>query len=219
MTQQACGYCAVTILIPRICSAEIIPSALVKENCVSTFEFSRMNPSPSSVSGGTTMRKDLAPKVRERFETSGLPVSANRAISARCGFNASARHSPKTPFCIIHDTDTPALQGTWQERTRSWRSRRFGLVGSSRRAGLARSATFRSWLPGSTSTRSASCGWGANRVEEFGPLGRTSGIGHIARDEDRIQRIFGVKGSELRQRFLSRSLPRGPDRPLSMRKP
>src|SRR5271165_5163012 len=60
MSQQARGYCAVAISIPLTCSAEIKPSAFVKEKCVSAFEFNRMMPSPSSRSGGITMGKTLA---------------------------------------------------------------------------------------------------------------------------------------------------------------
>ncbi len=41
----------------RTCSAEIIPSALVNENCVSTFEFKRINPRPVSESGAQSLGK------------------------------------------------------------------------------------------------------------------------------------------------------------------
>ena len=44
----------------RACSAETRPSALVKEKCVSALELSRTTPSPSSVSGGSTIGKASA---------------------------------------------------------------------------------------------------------------------------------------------------------------
>ncbi len=46
---------------PRICSADTMPSALVKEKCVSAFEFRRMMPSPSFLAGGTIMGKTSRP--------------------------------------------------------------------------------------------------------------------------------------------------------------
>src|SRR5262245_17627847 len=60
MSQQARGYCAAAISIPLACSVEIMPSALVKEKCVSALEFTSMMPSPSSVGGATTSGKILA---------------------------------------------------------------------------------------------------------------------------------------------------------------
>ena len=48
------------ISTPFICSAVTMPSALVKEKCVSAFELRRMTPRPSSRSGGITMGKALA---------------------------------------------------------------------------------------------------------------------------------------------------------------
>ena len=52
---------------PGSCSAEIIPSALVNENCVSTFEFSKMNPEAVVRIWRHNHREGPAPEVRERF--------------------------------------------------------------------------------------------------------------------------------------------------------
>jgi hypothetical protein len=76
----------------------IIPSALVNEKCVSAFEFSRIKPSPSSRSGGSTIGKTLVHSSVSALDPRGRPVSANAAISPRCGSNASARLPPKRPL-------------------------------------------------------------------------------------------------------------------------
>ena len=51
--------------VDRACSVDTNPSALVKEKCASTFEFSRIIPSPFSVSGGLDHRKTGRPHFRE----------------------------------------------------------------------------------------------------------------------------------------------------------
>ena len=84
-------------------------------------------------------------------------------------------------LCIIHNTDTPALKGAQARKAHeAGADRRFGLVGSSRRAGLARSATLRSWLPGKHQQAFGKLRMGSQRVEKFGPLGGTPGVGHVA---------------------------------------
>src|SRR5215472_9249512 len=60
------------MLNASICSAEIMPSALVKEKCVSALESNRTMPSPSGLSGGTTMGKILAHRSGNSVETRGI---------------------------------------------------------------------------------------------------------------------------------------------------
>ena len=73
------------ISMPRICSADTMPSALVKEKCVSAFELSRMMPSPSSLSGGTIMGKTLRPELGDRIgeERLGLVGEAHHLAAMR----------------------------------------------------------------------------------------------------------------------------------------
>ena len=56
-------------------------------------------------------------------------------------------------------------------------------------------------------------------VQEFGPLGGAAGIGHVAGDQNGIERLARMQRLQLASSRPSRSLPRGPDLPLSMRKP
>ena len=57
-------------------------------------------------------------------------------------------------------------------------------------------------------------------VEELGPFARAPGVGHVPGDENEVERPGGVLGLETSHDLrLTRSLPRGPPRPLSMRKP
>ena len=55
--------------------------------------------------------------------------------------------------------------------------------------------------------------------QELGPFGRAPGVGHVSGDEDKIERPGGVLSLEANKTRRTRSLPRGPPRPLSMRKP
>src|SRR3981081_1438583 len=82
---------AAAIAIPLACSTEIIPRALVKEKCVSAFEFNRIMPRPSSRPGGSTIAKTAAHSSFNLLDSRGFPTSANFAISVRCGFSASER--------------------------------------------------------------------------------------------------------------------------------
>ena len=57
-------------------------------------------------------------------------------------------------------------------------------------------------------------------IEELGPLRGTTGVGHVAGDQDRVEGIMRMERCQIVPAACrSRSLPRGPDLPLSIRKP
>ena len=60
----------------------------------------------------------------------------------------------------------------------------------------------RSWLPGSVSVAFGERGMRGERVDEFGPFARNPGVGHVAGDEDGVERVLGVNRLELRQQPL-----------------
>jgi hypothetical protein len=127
--QQARGNCAAAVSIARACSTVMIPSALVNEKCVSPFEFSRIKPSPSSRSGGSTIGKTLVHSSVSALDPRGRPVSANAAISPRCGSNASARLSPKRRLARSTTRTRWPWTALMADKTRIRRSRLLGLVG------------------------------------------------------------------------------------------
>ena len=128
----------------------------MNEKCVSALEFSTMIPNPSSVSGGRTMGKIAAQSSASDLDRPADPLSAKAGHVGRMRVRACppgvAAEATGVP---LHDPRTSCLAALRARRLSGPdAAASSGLVGSSIRAGLARSATFTSWLPGSATTSS-----------------------------------------------------------------
>ena len=220
MIQKAWGYCAAAISIPFTCSIEIIPRALVKEKCVSAFESNRMMPRPSARSGGNTIGKAAAHSSFRALDSRGLPTSANLAISARCGLSASERLPARQSAGLIDQTNALAMKrvGRRQEpeppqrSVRACREIEAGRIGAIDDVEVVVSRQNENPL--------GKPGIGRHRVEKFRPFRRTARIRHVAGDDNGVDGIFRMDAnpSSASNRF-KRPFPRGPARPLSIRKP
>ena len=91
------GYCAAAISIPRTCSTEIIPRALVNEKCVSAFEFSRIMRDRHLDQVAAPWGNAAAHSSFKVLGSRGFPASANFAIAARYGSSASERLPARRP--------------------------------------------------------------------------------------------------------------------------
>ena len=150
---------------------------------------------------------------RRQYHRKRLRPRALRAspIAAACRYRRRSpcrRHKAPAPFpasgrCAASAGSTTctrfACTVAMPDSVRISRSLRPGLVGKSSRAGLVRSTTLMSWLPGISSMRAARFGWRKMAHEKLRPFRRTAGIGDVARDQDMIERLLGVNFLESRQ--------------------
>ena len=163
--------------------------------------------------GGSTIGKIPGPQLHRRTAAPGIGEGGQLAEMGRQRPRGVAQPAARASTTRTRSPCTAAMA----ESTRSLRSRLFGLIGRSKRAGLARSTILRS-IARQDQHAFGKLGVGRNGVEELGPLGGAASIGDVAADQDGVERIARMQLVELAS-AASRSLPRGPDRPLSMRKP
>ena len=220
MIQRAAGYRRDAPWRARVLFGRDMPSALVKEKCVSALELSRMTPRPSGCGRRQDHRKDVGPepgKARRQPQPAGVGESPRSAAMRR---QRSYRVGRQPAWSGRARARGRPARRRWPTASRIWRNRLQGLVGRSRRAGLARSTMLRSWLPGRISVRSAKARMSCQHVEELRPFGRAAGIGDVAGDQERDRTDPAAwMCVEQREHLGEAPLPRGPGRPLSMRKP
>ena len=185
--------------MPRACSYDIIPSALVKEKCVSAFEFSTITPSPSSVSGGSTMGNTAAHRLARRSDRRIDPLSAKASIAARCGSSACASVSPRRPETV----STTLRPGTLQRRERGHAAhlaQALGRTGRQVEAGRVGAIDHVDVvIAGKPDQQSGERRVRRQGVEKLRPFRRNAGIGQISRDQDRVERMRRVDLVQPRQ--------------------
>ena len=186
----------------RACSADTRPSALVNEKCVSALEFSTMIPSPSSVSGGSTMGKIVSPQSRQRSRQACRSIVGEGGHVGgivpfqRVGQGAT---DPTVPCCPRHGAACPAacecgdrpdlaqpLRGT-RRQVHPGRARAVHHVDVV--VARQRDHKFRQSRVGGQCS------------EELGPLRGAAGIGQVAGYQDHVQRMRCVDLLQPRQRL------------------
>ena len=174
----------------------------MKEKCVSALELSRMTPSPSSASGGSTIGKASAhtrARSIERRRRAGIGECRDGAAVRR---QRTGERVAEPPGLRIDDADPVALhshhgrQGAHlaQPPTGAGRQiepRRIGAVDDIDVV-IARQHQRALRKP-----RMA-----LERGQELGPFRRPAGIGHVAGDEHQVERPLGVDGIEPGQQPL-----------------
>ena len=84
---------------------ETMPSALVKEKWVSAFEFSKMIPSPSSVSGGSTIGNTVAHRLARRHGQAERACVGEAAISRELRRERLGERAAQAAGGVVDDPD------------------------------------------------------------------------------------------------------------------
>ena len=164
---------------------------------MSAFELNRTMPSPASSFGGTIMGKALAHSSGISLEKIGVAASANRAMAARCGFRNCGERSAETTLDAVDHADAVAVDRV-HGRQRAQLAQAPVRAGGQVHAGRVGAVDdIEVVIAGQHQHAAGERGMLRQSVEDLGPFGRQAGVGHVAGDQDGVERLLGVDRFEL----------------------
>ena len=192
----------------------------MKEKCVSAFESNRIIPRPSSRSGGSTIGKTAAHNSFKVLDSRGLPTSANFAISARCCFSASERLPARQRARLIDQADAFAVESVDSRQKPKSAQRSVRACRKIEACGIGTVDDIEVMITRVKSkyVRQAADKPPGRRTIRTTPRNGLHRSDRRSRGRHRENYSHGCHPTSLSSSFR-RTFPRGPSRPLSIRKP
>ena len=166
-----------------------MPSALVNEKCVSAFEFKRMTPRPSWLSGGTIIGKAVAQRSSRRLERKWLCHIGKSRHLRSMSVERDRQALANAPRGTIHHANTVALDEVGRRQEPQPAQTPVGTGRKIKPCGICAIDDVEIVIAGQDQNAFRQLWMRLQRVEQLRPLSGTACICQIARDQDDVDRM------------------------------